>query len=841
MWNQSSGTKLAVLQEQVTTSVALPLTENNATTTIISGSLPSGLRLLNNVIVGTPYEVSRNTEFKFVIRATYNSAIKDRTFSIEVQGADDPVWQTPEDLLAVGPNNTFFILDSALVDYQLSATDTDTKAGQKLEYFIASGDGELPPGIQLTTDGKIVGIVDPILAIEKGSLYGDGNYDTGPYDIQNAGYDFGIRSNNGFDSYFFDTTIYDYNIPTKAPKKLNRYYQFKVSVSDGESIVKRTFRIYVVGDDFLKADNTVLQIGTNTFKADNTNIRVPVWLTPADLGYRRANNYVTLFLDTIDSNSLTGVVSYLLQSTNPDTTPSKLPPGLSLDSTTGEIAGRVPYQPAVTVEYKFTVRASRFTPDQPEEAITDKTFTVKLLGEVNSTITWKTDTKLSDISSNYISTLSVTATTNVPNGKMLYSLNSGRLPPGLRINYDGQIIGKINSFGTSTNIGLTVFDSQGMTFDANTTSIDRTYEFVVKAQDQFGYSAKTKKFSITVSDPDDKFYSNLFVKPLMKKEKRQLFLNYMSDVSMFDPDNIYRPDDPNFGLQKEIKMLVYAGIETKLAKNYVSAIAKNHKRKSYKLGEVKKAVAKNPGSTATVYELVYIDVIDPAESTIGKVADKLGVETGNKITIDSVKHDPENQYYDWSEKPNVPVRIRPGKEAVITLGNTFDVSTRTQDYKFTYSDGLFVYTRATVDNKKGIAINPGKGPNMRFRPVPKENTIKSDSDAVTIDSNYDNTKYISNITNMRDKIRTVGSTEGNFQPLWMRTAQGNNIAALGFTNAIPLCYCKPGKGDTVMTAIKNNTANFSQFHFDIDRYIIDSTTGIGKEQYLLFANYRFNV
>ena len=50
MWNQSSGTKLAVLQEQVTTSVALPLTENNATTTIISGSLPSGLRLLNNVI-----------------------------------------------------------------------------------------------------------------------------------------------------------------------------------------------------------------------------------------------------------------------------------------------------------------------------------------------------------------------------------------------------------------------------------------------------------------------------------------------------------------------------------------------------------------------------------------------------------------------------------------------------------------------------------------------------------------------------------------------------------------------------------------------------------------------
>ena len=44
---------------------------------------------------------------------------------------------------------------------------------------------------------------------------------------------------------------------------------------------------------------------------------------------------------------------------NDDNTESRLPKGTSLDSATGEIAGRVPYQPAITEEYKFTVTAIR--------------------------------------------------------------------------------------------------------------------------------------------------------------------------------------------------------------------------------------------------------------------------------------------------------------------------------------------------------------------------------------------------------------------------------------------------------------------------------------------------
>ena len=65
------------------------------------------------------------------------------------------------------------------------------------------------------------------------------------------------------------------------------------------------------------------------------------------------------------------------------------------------------------------------------------------------------------------------------------------------------------------NPGLTVFDNQQMQFDGNTTSLDRTYKFTIKAQDQFGFSAIEKQFSIKLADPDNKQYSNVFHAPFI--------------------------------------------------------------------------------------------------------------------------------------------------------------------------------------------------------------------------------------------------------------------------------------------------------------------------------------
>lgn len=1008
LWLKNSGTKLTTLQERNTIVVPLPLNNDeisdstNFSVSVISGNLPNGLRIkeldqslytVKYGIAGTPLEVARNTEYKFVLRATHGSTIEDRTYIIEVQGPDEPQWVTSADLLPLGNNNTYYILDSAPVDFQLVAIDNDTSAGQTLEYYIGSGDGELPPGIELTDDGRLVGVVDPILALEKSA--GSGYYDQELY--ASAPYDFGIRSANGYDSFFYDVTTYDFNFTTKSPRKLNRYYQFTVSVSDGDTIARRTFRIYVVGDDFLRADNTIMQVGTGTFTADNTHIRTPIWVTPRDFGYRRANNYVTLVLDTIDPNTLSGVIVYTLETENDDGSQSILPPGLSLDSTTGEIAGIVPYQPAVTREYKFTVKAKRYGPSVNSSYLTfttyeetdsgnstvkikkfsgdinqlvgtifqtgnytykiasvndnitaydtitlgetvnftvaetaiagadtlkvtglgdlydslinetisvggdnydvlnvndgskvyraksshtstgtfnsdlweevedsssvslywtantfyerdmtiryteqefvtltiastdgsssllknissglqithtiltptqslwkqntsitvtsvtntldfetsekNKTFSVRMLGEVDSTISWLTDSDLGDISANYISTLFVRAQTTVPNARLLYSLVEGSLPSGLSLSPDGELIGKIRPFGTVDNPGLTVFDNQNFSLDGNTTTIDRDFSFTIKAQDQFGFSAIERSFTVTVSDPDNKSYSNLFFKPFLKQTSRQAYTNFISNPDIFNPDYIYRPNDPNFGLQKQIKILAYAGIESKNAEEYVAAAAKNHKRKRFKLGQVKTAVARLPGTDDIVYEIVYVEVIDPQDDAAG-TAKTFKIRNDKKITVNSVSYDTDND-----------------------------------------STGL-------------QSSEP-----MRFRPTP-ENTIKADSDAITVSNPNDNTRYISNITNMRDNLREIGETELNFLPLWMQTTQQNSVNNLGFVLAIPLCYCKAGTGQIVKDAVEFSEFNFKQFDIDVDRYVIDSTEGNSNEQYILFANYKFNV
>ncbi len=829
-WTRKSGDTLAVLQERVTTTLPLPLDETQATINLIGGKLPAGLRLDGANLVGTPFEVARDTTSQFVLRATYNNIISDRTYKITVQGADEPDWQTAEDLLPVGKGDAFFVLDNQLVDFQLQAIDNDIATGQQLEYFIGSGDGVLPPGLSLSKSGKITGIVDPILALTQET--GSGGFDTHGYG--DAAFDFAVKSDNGYESFFYDSVTYDTSTPTRSPKKLNRYYEFTVSVSDGDVVARRTFRIFVVGDDFLRADNTIMLVGSGTFTADNTFIRTPIWLTPANLGYKRANNYITLFLDVIDSNLLTGVLSYQLLSTNDDGTASVLPQGLTLDSTNGEIAGRVGYQPSVTKVFKFTIRAKRSIGSDINATFKDKTFTLNLLGDIDSTLSWITDKDLGNINSNYVSTLSVKASSTVPNPILLYTLENGRLPPGLSLSLTGEITGKINSFGSSTNLGLTTFDNASFQLDNNVTTIDRKYKFTIGVQDQFAYSKITKEFTVGISDPDDKLYSNLYFKPFLKRTDKIIYDTFIGDPSIFLPDAIYRPDDKFFGLQAEMKMLMYAGLETKTAPNYVSAVAKNHTRKNLLFGEVKTAVAKTPGTNNVVYEVVYVDIIDPQDKK--GMAKKIKIKN-NKFNINQARTESPYEFYDYGTVGGLASNARVSGAELIPVGTSLEVVTRSGTILVTKGVTLTIVTRS---GELSVAVASGTPPADRLRPH-KANPIKVDTNALSVDGGNDNVRYISNISNMRDNLKQIGSTENTFLPLWMRTAQSGSVAPPGYTPAIPLCFCKPGRSKDVLLRIQNENFKFNQFNFDVDRYIIDSTTGTSNESYIVFQNYEFNV
>ena len=996
LWTVSTGHNLGTINESIVQTINLPVDNTVDTIKLISGDLPGGLRIENLTLSGTPFEVKELKEYSFVLRAKKGNRVEDITLKITVDGADAPIWITPEGPLPLGPNSKFYILDSSPVDFQLQVIDADLPAGDNIEYILEDDGGELPPGISLgRTTGKLTGIVEPLLALEQRASAGF--FDTNLFG--SFPYDFGIKSFNGFESYYYDTTFYDYAVPTQSPKKLNRNYQFTVSASDGVTIIKRKFQIYLVGDDFLRTDNTIMQVATGLFTADNTYLRAPIWLTPSDLGFRRANNYVTLFLDVYDPTSNQGIISFTVKPSNADGSASILPPGMNLDSITGEIAGRVPYQPAVTKEYKFTIEALRqlgsssststqffannlgkspwtainpqfeptdlFYPDDEknfsfsdfadsyfntgntetgwlvfsEVALTeedasdnknyvaldivdtkvwvieqgkvvasnkdssltkiekgttdynrgqfigtianvgyktydnsgavtankvvtisfynyekqvtsevnptvakDKEFRLRLLGEVESAITWNTESNLGNLRANFTSTLRVSATSNVPNAVVLYSLKSGRLPPGVTLAIDGQLQGKVRQFGTVDLPGLTTIDksTQTTTFDGATTTFDRSYTFTVEARDQFNFSARTQEFTITTTDPDDILYSSITMIPLLPKDQRNTYRNFISDPTIFTPGSIYRPNDPTFGLQPEIKVLAYAGIETKNIREYVAAISKNHKRKSFKLGNVNKAIAKNVGSNDTVYEVIYVDLIDPSEPVTGKTATSFTAQSKNKVTVDSIQYEvTDDNTGVGTGEGFFDIELREGTSTSPASSGVITFYTRSGPVLFTPGGGFTCVLQSgqevlVADINSSISSDP-----YRFRPI--TNTIKIDSDAIKVSDSNDQTRYISNITNMRDRIRAIGNNLREFYPLWMRTPQNVGEPELGYKLAIPLCYCLPGEADNILLNIKNSGFDFKNLGIEIERYNIDSTLGNSNEQYIPFANYQFNV
>jgi hypothetical protein len=912
-WTTPAGS-LGTFAERIT--VAIPViatsTVGDISYKVIAGRLPRGLRLKGNIIVGSPTEVRVFTTSRFVIRADDGTDIEDRTFSITIDGDDIPQWITKEGFLNVGPANSYFVLDNSKVDFQLQVRDPDIIAGDKLDFYLIPTGGELPPGLSLSRSGKISGFTDPIFALE----YTDsptGAYDSGAFDI--VPLDVSAGGTTGFDSFLYDFETFDSGGSAKSPRRLSRFYTFIVAVSDGIHEVRRLFRIWVVTEEFLKADNTLVQVDTNLFQADSGPERRPIWITESDLGRIRASNYVTLFLDVYNPPSLPGSIVYFLLPYNPGQyrlkstnqvisgnyeisglplrfrykdqgrwrndrpyqvgdsviynddedstvtsriwvcigenknrvpsessfwtkegvftgnqtfeavssdlwetltpeTVSETPPGLTLDPVTGNLAGRIPYQAAVTNNYQFTVEAVSFPPilfdenytivgdwdssvryeleqavrfegflwlciephrnrrPEPESPFWNrgvsteaKTFRIDVIGEIESAVEWITDEDLGVINPNIPSKIQLEANVLLYGGRTVYDLVGGALPPGLTLIPNGQIQGKVKQFGDSKGAGLTRFyektDSAldessrsrdfGTTFDGGETSFDREFRFTVRARDILNAARNDRQFRLLVNAEKNYSFSNLYVKAFQNKEKRLSWYNFITDSDIFREAEIYRYGDPNFGIQPELKMLVYAGIESRDAEFFIQAMSRNHYRKQIRFGDVKSAVAKDPVTQRVIYETIYVDIVDEFE--------KNGRSVSRTI-----------------ELPN----------------------------------------------------------NINSRVLVSYDAISVDSD-IPFASDRDHQRLFPNsFKNMRARIKAVGDRDREYLPLWMRSIQPGTFVEPGFVKAVVLCYLKPGFSPAVLSRIKTRSFDFKTMDFTADRYLIDSLGGEIEDKYLAF-------
>lgn len=955
IWSQPTGYNLGAINERSDVSIPLPLKAGSWSTTafmVISGLLPPGLRINNNSISGYAFSVPHVTSYEFVIRATNNNGFADITLSLTVNGPAIPQWLTLPGALPVNPNGLYYVLDNTPVAFQLEASDSDTVAGIVLHYRLKSGYGELPDGLVLSDTGLIHGIVAPIPSLEPVKIYG---FDTDNWDA--TPYDYGNGYTSAFDDYGYDNTIYDYSNTGVVPKKLNRNYQFTVSVSDGIVSIDRTFIIYVVTDEFLRSDNTFMQVGDGAFTADGTYLRAPYWLTDSNLGVKRANNYTMYLIKTLDPNPSIGPVVYNLEPFNLDNSLSRLPSGLDIDEINCVLFGFSPYQPPVTLSYTFTLSATKYDtgkinvvevvvithgvahrgqtslqvypltssdvslllnqsitindvfytvteyayspgspygiliisaplltelPDKTKlpryfyiptdvgttvtmstqgnnaqgsntlivnpvstyelDLIVDRvltidnkpykildytvyptntellitpplatavgnntslsltfrtdtvtsysTFTLSLIGEIDSDLHWITASNLGTLPVGYSSLLSIVATSTVSNVPLTYTKVSGTLPTGIYLDKSGLIIGKALQYGIG---GLLYIDGGYTTFDGGNTTFDRSHSFEVSVSD--GYSTITKSFILTVGDPDLVSYTNITIKPYQPIELRQKFAEFINDVSIFEEDKIFRLPDPAFGIQPNLDMLFYAGIEKGPASSYIDALRNDRIAIKYSnlvgsLFDNQVYIGSKSGASGRLMdndmfnEIVYFKMLTPHSFLPDELL------TSNTNSIKSVTIWKESNRFRYSlGTPKLAVARNQGSDSII--------------YEVVYVDVFDRYELSTTSVDSSVKSKNGL-------------------------------KYLPNsTTNLRNYFAQLDLiTENAFLPLWMQTPQSHTSPATGFIKAIPLCYCLPGQGSYILSNITHSGFDFSLIDYDIDRYVIDSVTDYDTPLYL---------
>ena len=567
----------------------------STTFSIISGSLPSGLKITTTgTIVGTAFSVGEVIRSTFVVRASGSNGVTDRTFVIDTQGPTEPEWVTPAGYLPLGQGQQSYIINKQFIDYKLNTITDKLPVGQKLRYYIADQEGTLPPGITLTSDGRLVGRVTDVLGLDyQGSK-------TGGYDEER------------YDAYPYDHVILNGNIPVRQRVKfLSKIYQFYVTITDGIASSKRLFKIKVEDPSSLRVDTTLIDVDSAMYSADASYLIIPQWLSPANLGIVRANNNQIIQLSTYDPYPNTGptIYDWSTPKLNQDGSPSVHPRNFSLTTETGALYAALPYQPAYSETYVFTVRLIKTDAESQAVSYQDKTFTLTVRGDVVNTIEFITDENLGMLSPGFQSEISVVAKHTTKDIAIQYSLIDGRLPAGLTLGTDGTINGKID-YNSQT-----YFD---FTLDNGLTTIDSKYYFTVEARDVYQMGAIDKVFYITIIEYDKTKYTKLYVSTLLETSKREMYYSFITDPFIFDRSLIYRINDPEFGIQDKIKLVIEHGIEQIKLNDYIDNMRNYFYKKNFYFGEVK--IAKGKDSTGRyLYDLVYVDIIDPVYKIQGPV------------------------------------------------------------------------------------------------------------------------------------------------------------------------------------------------------------------------------
>ena len=491
------------------------------------------------------------------------------------------------------------------------------------------------------------------------------------------------------------------------PIAASTLYTFSVALTDGKSSNLREFAIQVNKSDV-----------TRPFLLN---------ATPSLIGTFRNDNFFAYRFEGFDFGAQT--LEYVLVS---DDSSLEIPPGTQLDSETGWLYGYIPDLGITELTYRFRVQVRELA--NPSVASPVYNFSINIVGFVDTNVTWLTPENIGVINNGEISTLQVEAV-NFADRSLQYQLEPGRypvpdsgvynkLPQGLTLLPTGEIAGRVSFNTFSLDNGATTFDQNIRTrFVTQPTTFDLTYRFTVNARSSDGLINVFKEFVITVNRKYNEPFENLYCQAMPPKNDRELISSLLQNSDIFPTNLIYRKDDLYFGVAKNVIYEHAFGLRTATLNDYVTALQENHYWKNLTLGSIEVAQARD-STDRVIYEVVYSRVI-------GGLLNDRGQSVSKEVT--------------W------PYTINIAGEPPIT------------------------------------------------------------------------TVYPNSLINMRDQVIDVIGQVDVVLPLWMTSKQQDG-RVLGFTPAWVIAYVRPGFGEQIAYNVRTQFGTqLNRVDFEVDRYSLDRT------------------
>jgi len=369
----------------------------------------------------------------------------------------------------------------------------------------------------------------------------------------------------------------------------NSYYVVNI-ISEptyGTAVISGTNILYTPPGGKYGPDIFEYNVSGNGGTSDTSTVFLTITPT-TQIGYETSFNN----LGTIYSSSTANTYFFSVKANDPAaylgpvtyTNLTSLPPGLSVDTTSGYIWGTLPNIGAYETSYTPVIKATKNYTLTGTSTYALNTLTLTVRNYNQSSIEWINYNSLGSITTGTISTLAVEAVVLNSTGTLVYSTATVGIPPGLTLQPDGTITGIALSTGT--------------------------YNFAVSAWDQLDGNTSTQQFSIVcVPQTSNISYTNIYIQPLLKLNYRNYYQNFINNNTIFNPEFLYRPYDSNFGTQQNVQMVLYYGIQELNLAQYVFALQQNFNKRAFAFGNVKCSTATD-NSGNVIYEAVYVDIVD---------------------------------------------------------------------------------------------------------------------------------------------------------------------------------------------------------------------------------------